>query len=536
MSSLRNISNGLSYAGTKSVLVSDHDVDDIINGILYKHHKHKSDYDRISEKFWRGTPEATARCIFDCLKRDVKYRVETPNDQTVKSPGAIASQGVGDCKHYALFANGVLDSLQRKGYPIGNAVYRFAGYRPFDSSVHHVLSVLQTPAADYWIDPVLPTFNNRKMYFSHQDKSVKAMPLSEISGVDDQMGNFWDDLKHSFNVNLANAGKGIKTAAQSVAHGAQVNTANLTHAIKVNAANLPAAVKDVKNVVLKVNPLSVAGRNAFLALLKFNAFNMAHRLYDYIHANRANEQEVYNKWTNMGGDNNKIKTAITDGMRAYAYRSKFNLDEYNKQRGWSISGIPQMPQMTPQARQAVEVIVYRYPYYVGSLSDSGASSAIGMDPATAATLLTAAAAVIAAFSDIFKKAKWSDQDKQNAQTAANAGAQLLSNAAAVAPDGSIITTGNVMTQDGQVTPTLAATVTTSADGTKTIEMQPTNALDPKTQGGFTEQISQAWDSTKSFVLDNKMPLLFVLGGVVVLKSGIIQSFVSSGSTPKKRRK
>lgn len=547
-----NISAIAPYYGTSTVLVSDHTVPDIMNGLMYKHAKEGREYDKFSQKFWKGNPQDTARGLFGFCRQNIRYIVELPDDQTVKSPGAITYDRFGDCKHYASFINGVLDSLKRKGYPVGQPVYRFAGYHMFSNDLHHVFAVLKTPQGEYWIDPVLPTFNNRKIYFAHEDKAA-AMPLREISGFgyqdDANVGGFFDKIKdavkkveHGIEVNTANIAKGVKVNTANIAKGVKVNTANIAHGVSVDAQNLKKGInitahniekgaantaKAVKSVALKV--VGAAPRNAFLALLKANAFNMAHRLYDFIHSNKANENEVYAKWQSLGGEPNKIKTAITDGMRAYAFRNKFDLGNYNKQHNF-ISGFLQYnTQMPAQQQHYMYVICTCFPYHMAGLSDNRRS--IGFDPGTVTALMTAAAAIIAAFATIFGKAKWGAEDKKNAEAAVDAGAQLLSNQAATVDSGTIAT-GTVSNGDGTVTPTLAATVSTDADGNKTIDLSQTDALANAAADkgdSVSDQLSEAWNSVKAFFSEYKTPLL------IVTAVGVGYKLMNTHSTPKKRR-
>lgn len=167
-------------------VISDQDTDDIITGMLRFHKKWAKEYDKISELFWAGNARATAFRIWSFLKDQIPYRLESDRQQTVKSPAAILlydeMPGGTDCKHYSLFAGGVLDSLRRKGYPI-NWVYRFVSYKYGDPVVHHVFVVLKDGDREYWIDPVLNRFDDRsKQYYYYLDKKPKGM-LSEISGI-----------------------------------------------------------------------------------------------------------------------------------------------------------------------------------------------------------------------------------------------------------------------------------------------------------------------------------------------------------------
>lgn len=547
----QNILASLSpYQGKSTVLVQEHDVDDIIKALRDKHRKYSPDYDKFSQFFWQNNAHDTARALYNYLHKKVEYKIEPDTDQTVRSPQAILAIGSGDCKHYAQFITGVLASLRRKGYNIGQVRYRYAGYNPFADDLHHVFAVLQDGNRELWIDPVLPYFNDRKKYFVHQDQIAGIMPLREISGIydtdNDSVGNLWDDIKkgvkntvkkveNTVQRGATDVQKGAQNTVKKVSKGAQVNLTNLAKGVKITAKNVSTGAQNTfdktKKVVLKANPLSVVARNAFLAINKANGFNMAHRLYDYIHSSKANEQEVMQKWQSIGGEWNKLKTAITQGMQSYAVRHKMSLADYNKKNKF-INGIQPMH---PVLVKYWEIKCTEYPYYMPGISDQSSKKMVGVDPITLASLMTAAATVIALFMGILRKAKWSAQDQASAEAAIDSGAQLLSNAAAMTPDGGgYLETGMVQVQDGNYISTLAADVTDDPYGNKQVTLYQTGALDPNYQyqgandpnivdNSFTGNIRTFFAEIEDFWTYNKKPILITGGLVLAWKAGVFKS-------------
>jgi hypothetical protein len=97
-----------------------------------------------------------------------------------RSPTGIYQNQFNDCKHYALFAGGILDSLNREGKNI-DWCYRFANYRLFTRDLQHVFVVVFYNGKEYWIDPVLDYFNCKKEYVNFLDK--KPMALYKVSGI-----------------------------------------------------------------------------------------------------------------------------------------------------------------------------------------------------------------------------------------------------------------------------------------------------------------------------------------------------------------
>jgi hypothetical protein len=174
----------LPFNNFKKVVSSDQTVNDIIDGIVETHYKYKDEYDKISNFFVGESEIETARNIFNFLKSNVPYYIESNNTQTLRSPSAIIALRQGaDCKSYALFANGVLDSLNRKGIFQVPLAFRFAGYKDNTREPQHVFAVMYPGTKkEIWIDPVLPRFNEKRQPSFFKDKKIK-MALIALSGV-----------------------------------------------------------------------------------------------------------------------------------------------------------------------------------------------------------------------------------------------------------------------------------------------------------------------------------------------------------------
>ena len=175
------------FKNSEIVLKKKQGVEDIVKGILKTHNQYFTDYDLISDFFYRGNVEDTCKYIFDFLKQNVPYQIESEDYQTLRSPGAIL-HFPGDCKSYALFSNGVLDSLRRKGKLKCDLIYRFAGYGVFTDYIEHVFCVCKTSKIEIWVDPVLNGFNEKKKPNYSVDKKINNMALVGISGIYDVIG------------------------------------------------------------------------------------------------------------------------------------------------------------------------------------------------------------------------------------------------------------------------------------------------------------------------------------------------------------
>jgi hypothetical protein len=172
------------FANNRKMIVSNQSTGDIIKQIIDTHNKYKNDYDKISDQFWKGNVKNTCEYLFDFLKKNVVYSIEPDYRQSVKSPAAILatgqySTGGNDCKHYSLFQAGILDSLKRKGKNI-DWCYRFANYKLFSTTPHHVFVVVKINGKEYWCDPVLNYWDQKKPYINKIDKK---MSLYSISGI-----------------------------------------------------------------------------------------------------------------------------------------------------------------------------------------------------------------------------------------------------------------------------------------------------------------------------------------------------------------
>jgi hypothetical protein len=102
--------------------------------------------------------------------------------QYLKSPSSIISTP-SDCKSYALFSCGIAEAIKRNTGEDFDVIYRFASYDPFDKVPQHVFCVIRGDGEEFWIDPVLDSFNEKKKPYFFKDKNVNNMSLVGLSGV-----------------------------------------------------------------------------------------------------------------------------------------------------------------------------------------------------------------------------------------------------------------------------------------------------------------------------------------------------------------
>ena len=204
------------FLNQQNVVVENQGVNDIISGILETHNKYLDEYDKIFPYFIGSDLHETSKNIFDFLKRNVPYYIESNELQFLKSPSSIVSTP-SDCKSYALFSCGVLDAIKRNTGEDFEIIYRFASYDPFDKVPQHVFCVVRGEGEEFWIDPVLNKFNEKKQPYFFKDKNVNKMSLVGLSGVsndntneNNSMGSTLTDIFDS----VLKAAPGIITATK----------------------------------------------------------------------------------------------------------------------------------------------------------------------------------------------------------------------------------------------------------------------------------------------------------------------------------
>jgi hypothetical protein len=214
------------FTGKREIVVANQDTVDIIDALIKNHYKYSNEYDKIFRYFDGGSVEETAYNVWQFLKDDFKYTIEPEKMQILRSPAAIlASNVIGiDCKGYATFANGIMDAYRRNTKKNFDVYYRFASYDPFDSTPQHVFAVVNENGVEYWIDPVLDQFDEKRQPYYYKDKKIKNMALVAMNGIptisgsnvggifsDDDSGTSWwkEILKNAPDiVNAFNKGGG----------------------------------------------------------------------------------------------------------------------------------------------------------------------------------------------------------------------------------------------------------------------------------------------------------------------------------------
>jgi len=173
------------FMNDQRVIIDNQGVDDIITGMLNTHDRYKSEYDKIYKYFEGLSVEQTCRNVWNFLKQNVPYGIESENYQYLKSPASVLNTKSSDCKSYCLFSSGILSAYQRNTGKDIDVLFRFASYDPFDNTPEHTFCVVKEGNKEFWIDPVLNKFNQRKEPYSYINKKLKKdkMALIALAGI-----------------------------------------------------------------------------------------------------------------------------------------------------------------------------------------------------------------------------------------------------------------------------------------------------------------------------------------------------------------
>jgi len=276
------------FMNKNEMLVQDQSTGDIIDAICTAHKRHAQEYSRISSFFNAGTPREVGRKIFNFLKNNVRYVIEPGSKQTVKSPAAILATGYGDCKHYSLFAGGVLQSL---GIPFA---YRFASYRDYDKQPQHVFVVINPGKNEIWLDPVVGQYDYKKPYKHATDRKMALYSISGMGATVQQKA-------------ALKAAKAAKKAAPTKAAKKAALT-NVKAARQAAGRTAGQVLKKGTKAILKVAASPV--RNAFLALVALNFAALGTKLAA---AWKKAPSKLTNFWEGAGGQINALKKAWEKG-------------------------------------------------------------------------------------------------------------------------------------------------------------------------------------------------------------------------------
>lgn len=589
------------YQGNERLLTRRQDTFDIITEIMRMHGKAAPMYDRIAMQHWQGDEQGTARHLFDFMKKHVPYTVEDSLAQTVKKPQAILAERLtfgNDCKHYASYIVGVGAALNRLGFPI-KCFYRFGSYKNKISgkasrAPGHVFAVFVINGREIWIDPVpeIGGYNNRSLSPVYVIDKMPPMrdhtsigSLYEISGVGDRqmqrqrdpMGQqprqmtarliplnknagglqrqqglrpkpatHWLDDMQPHQVGKAGKGKAkVQKFIKSIRPGQAIKKA--AQDVKKGAQNTVKAVKKIQPGKAIKKVARAPARNAYLLLVKGNVFKMAVKIRLAEKKNKNFWPALKAKWESLGGDSNKLRTAVSQGLNLYNKlhpKAKVSgIDMYAMGGGFNfdlVAGISD-------------------PEDISGMEDYVWSDSVGVAAPAAAAIIAAAAPIIQALTGIFKAFGVRQDDTDSGMANAdNAAADDHNNATSIPNDGNkdITLDGSVDHGNGVTT-----TATTDGQGNQVVKY---DVADPdlvkgKSKDKYTEMVDtdgdgitdtqvttkhketakdisdgssfqEMWNNVTEFVTEHKWKII----GVISVVGGVI--LIKKLATPKGRRR
>lgn len=161
----------------------DGDTDDIITTILRMDREADLHVDAKAAQCLRGSNDyETLRNVWRFVKSNVRYRVDRQGKEVVKSPAALFSLRVGDCKSFSISEAALLRALGFKGIR-----YRFAAYGS-NKAVSHVYIVCKSGGQDVILDAVFGQFDAEDRYTWKKD--IPAAKASGISGIHGPITNY----------------------------------------------------------------------------------------------------------------------------------------------------------------------------------------------------------------------------------------------------------------------------------------------------------------------------------------------------------
>ena len=228
----------------------------------------------------------TAADVHQFLRDHIIYKADGYFNQDVKSPAALLTSGVGDCKSLTLAAAGLCTNL---GYAV---TIRFVSYDPTNNTPGHVYCTVTKNGKTEILDACLPQFNYQKPFAFKKDF---PMILRTINGP----GYYAGSNSPFLGMGCADCGNNIGAT----------KAGKLLKKVATGAKNTAAAVKKAAApVVQKVKTAAgVAPRSAYLGLVTLNIHDYAGKL------SRANQIELHKKWLSLGGNFTDLQKAINTG-------------------------------------------------------------------------------------------------------------------------------------------------------------------------------------------------------------------------------
>lgn len=117
----------------------------------------------LAKIFCEPNKKTTAAKVWYFLRTQIQYEAEPKTDQTSKEINRFIKDGIGDCKHFATFAVGVLNACGIK------TVFTFVGQDKNQKKPNHAYATAFIDNERIVIDPCRKRFNSECKYFYKWD-------------------------------------------------------------------------------------------------------------------------------------------------------------------------------------------------------------------------------------------------------------------------------------------------------------------------------------------------------------------------------
>lgn len=233
----------------RTLIIDEQSAQDIVREVCSAHKDHAPDYDLISCYFEGGDIWDICERLWVFCKNQLTYKVESAKVQNVGCPYWILTHGVIDCKNYASFIAGNLDSMKRRGLRVVWE-FRFISVDPLSLITRdpdHVFVVVNPNTDDIWVDPVLNGFNEHFMHFYRSSKRVSTMGrtsrrVGAIGGYGAGGSAIGSTAENSLLADVASYANGLSGAITQTKKTSQLNIITESVLLGVATAVFPEAI------------------------------------------------------------------------------------------------------------------------------------------------------------------------------------------------------------------------------------------------------------------------------------------------------
>ena len=226
-----------------------------------------------------GNLENDATITGKWIRNNVKYKIDSFENQNIQLPSALLKTNTGDCKSISLLFLGIMEAA---GY---NGGFRFAAYR--GKNFTHVYNFFENKNKLYTFDACIKDLKEHKTY-----TNIKDMKVNYLAGTP---------------MMIDETGINRQPTAKELMQDDRV--------LAINGIGKKKRFKKIKNFVNKVGKLTktvalAPARGSFLLLVNLNFRALSKRLTKL---KNKNENQFAEWWTKLGGDIDKLNKAIEKG-------------------------------------------------------------------------------------------------------------------------------------------------------------------------------------------------------------------------------